>query len=385
MVLASVCPSAALSDADAALRSDSNNSLALYRRATALFYLDDFTAALSAFRQAEALGSKQSALFIRKCEAELLRRNQSRTAAAAPKATDTAQPAIAAAHAAPIGTGGEARSGGNGNGSSGVSTAGVSQSAGVSLSSRVTESWFQSRETVTVTLFAKKLAKDAVRASVDPSTPHLLSARVELPDGSVLNKQWSLFGAVQPDDVAVHVTAYKVELLLHKQSEEEWLGLLDTDRRAVEGVVKRDNVVREEAPVSSYPTSSRKKVEWSEVESAASKQEEDDKPQGDAALQKLFQTIYKDANEDTRRAMVKSFQTSGGTVLSTNWKEVKETDYVTIHTHTHTHTMNHVVRCVLPLLLTAPLVSICCPCVLVSCRTVLRRATERHLRGWSSR
>ena len=33
------------------------------------------------------------------------------------------------------------------------------------------------------------------------------------------------------------------------------------------------------------------------------------------------------ADEDTRRAMIKSYQTSGGTVLSTNWKEVKEKDY----------------------------------------------------------
>lgn len=31
--------------------------------------------------------------------------------------------------------------------------------------------------------------------------------------------------------------------------------------------------------------------------------------------------------QDTRRAMIKSFQTSGGTVLSTNWKEVAEKDY----------------------------------------------------------
>lgn len=31
--------------------------------------------------------------------------------------------------------------------------------------------------------------------------------------------------------------------------------------------------------------------------------------------------------KDTRRAMIKSYQTSGGTVLSTNWKEVREKEY----------------------------------------------------------
>lgn len=31
--------------------------------------------------------------------------------------------------------------------------------------------------------------------------------------------------------------------------------------------------------------------------------------------------------QNTRRAMIKSYQTSGGTVLSTNWKEVAEKDY----------------------------------------------------------
>jgi len=67
--------------------------------------------------------------------------------------------------------------------------------------------------------------------------------------------------------------------------------------------------------------------DWNAIDKSISEQLDAEKPEGDEALNTLFQQIYKNANEDTRRAMVKSMQTSGGTCLSTNWDEVEKTDY----------------------------------------------------------
>jgi suppressor of G2 allele of SKP1 len=41
----------------------------------------------------------------------------------------------------------------------------------------------------------------------------------------------------------------------------------------------------------------------------------------------FFKEIFNNGDEEKRKAMIKSFQTSGGTVLSTDWTDVSKKDY----------------------------------------------------------
>ena len=86
-------------------------------------------------------------------------------------------------------------------------------------------------------------------------------------------------------------------------------------------------------PASSTNTTStgnKSKKNWdgitTEILSAEKEKTLDEDPNvsGDSTLNSFFQKLYGDADEDTRRAMVKSFSESGGTTLSTNWDEVRK-------------------------------------------------------------
>ena len=71
-----------------------------------------------------------------------------------------------------------------------------------------------------------------------------------------------------------------------------------------------------------YPSSSKKQHDWDKLAATIEKEDSEEKKEGEAALNELFQKIYANADDDTRRAMNKSYQESGGTVLSTNWKDI---------------------------------------------------------------
>lgn len=59
------------------------------------------------------------------------------------------------------------------------------------------------------------------------------------------------------------------------------------------------------------------KKNWDAIIDEFEKEEEKDKD-----VNELFKQIYQSGSEEVRRAMNKSFQESGGTVLSTNWDNV---------------------------------------------------------------
>jgi len=59
--------------------------------------------------------------------------------------------------------------------------------------------------------------------------------------------------------------------------------------------------------VHKYPSSSHYHHNWDALEAQMKAEEKDEKLEGDAALNKLFQQIYTDGSDETRRAMNKSF------------------------------------------------------------------------------
>uniref|UniRef100_A0A803V848 SGT1 homolog, MIS12 kinetochore complex assembly cochaperone n=1 Tax=Ficedula albicollis TaxID=59894 RepID=A0A803V848_FICAL len=71
-----------------------------------------------------------------------------------------------------------------------------------------------------------------------------------------------------------------------------------------------------------YPSSSHYTRNWDKLVVEIKEEEKNEKLEGDAALNKLFQQIYSDGTDEVKRAMNKSFMESGGTVLSTNWSDV---------------------------------------------------------------
>lgn len=307
----------ALSAAEKALQYDSSSHIAYHWKGIALFYGGSFAAAKVAFE--ESLRARPDAkaprnLWIRKCDAELSGSTlplggvvaetskvpSSSTAAAPPPPAPAPAPAPAAAAA-----------------KSSTSYDQVKTSApadGSAPKKPVRREWYQNNTHVFITIFQKGMTQDVVTSDFK-DRQFSLSMKLPTGDDDTYSLDLDLFDAIEPKASKVEVSKVKVEVQLAKRS----IGMQWKDLEKQEPLSGLD--------MPQYPTSSQVKKDWSKIDRDIEAELKAEKPQGDEALNTLFKEIYDKADDETRRAMNKSFQTSGGTVLSTNWGEVAKADY----------------------------------------------------------
>jgi suppressor of G2 allele of SKP1 len=154
-----------------------------------------------------------------------------------------------------------------------------------------------------------------------------------------------LKGGIDPEASDYTVGKVKIEIRLVKAAEGRWGSLVKESGKEGMSISTRDVntlvlmtriLLMTEPTLSAFPrsgepsTQPRQRKNWESVTNDILSKEkdktsnEDPNAGGDTALNGFFQNLYKDADEDSQRAMMKSFIESGGTTLSTNWDEVKK-------------------------------------------------------------
>lgn len=169
--------------------------------------------------------------------------------------------------------------------------------------------WYQNNDFVFVSILKKKLKGEA-NVSLSAS-----NAEITFPSGERFAIH--LANSIDTENSTYTQTEKKIEIKLKKR-----------DQGIVWSALSREQVSQTPQDFKpSYPSSNPKKKNWDDVNRGIDREFMKEKPEGDEAMNDLLKQIYSGADEETRRAMIKSYQTSNGTVLSTNWGEVKEKDY----------------------------------------------------------
>ena len=284
--------SKALEDCNKALSLDDSHEPSYYRKGIACFELDEFETAKKALQSGLKLreeSGKDAALYsraLRKCEAEL--KGQ------APEIDSSSKSASSITRTQKMPTP-------------------PSQPIGIKYQ------YYQSEESLTITILAKKV--DPKDARIDILSTRLKAViDVEGRPDVVIDK--ILYEEIDAEASKIKHTPSKIDIVLVKKAPSIWPSIEGSGKAAAAAT----------APVPTAAPTQRAKPyasskDWDSVGKQISDELDAEKPEGEEALQKLFKDIYGKADEETRRAMNKSFQTSGGTVLSTNWKEVEEKNY----------------------------------------------------------
>uniref|UniRef100_A0A3B4WYS1 SGT1 homolog, MIS12 kinetochore complex assembly cochaperone n=1 Tax=Seriola lalandi dorsalis TaxID=1841481 RepID=A0A3B4WYS1_SERLL len=169
--------------------------------------------------------------------------------------------------------------------------------------------WYQTESQVIVTVMAKNVPKDGVSVKFMDKE---LEAMIQLASGENYNFHLHLLHPIIPQQSNFKILTTKVEIKMMKTDAIRW--------EKLEGEGQESNI--KHFNPNQYPSSSHYTCKWDKMVVDLGEEEKNEKLEGDAALNKLFQQIYSDGSDEVKRAMNKSFMESGGTVLSTNWRDV---------------------------------------------------------------
>jgi len=171
---------------------------------------------------------------------------------------------------------------------------------------KIKHDWYQTETHVIVEIRLKK--KENVHVDINESS---LSVTARLPSGSDYCLELDLAHPISPDKSSHRTMSTKIEVKLAKVHGVRW--------ESLEGVgVAPLPTPGADKPVQPYSSGK----DWNRVATDLEKELGEDKAEGEAALNEMFQKIYADSSDEVKKAMNKSFSESGGTVLSTNWSEI---------------------------------------------------------------
>ncbi|PKK32389.1 hypothetical protein A306_00003184 [Columba livia] len=256
----------AVADAKKSLELNPNNAVALLRKGLGEYHMKNYTSALESFREGQRLDNVDDTftIWIKRCEETL---NASQT-----EMNSQQQP----------------------------------------LPPKIKYDWYQTESQVIVTIMIKNAQKDDVSVQFSEKE---MNASVRLPSGEDYNLKLVLLHSIVPEQSTFKVLSTKVEIKMKKPEAVRW--------EKLEGQGDSPKL-KQFTPDTQhlYPSSSHYTRNWDKLVVEIKEEEKNEKLEGDAALNKLFQQIYSDGTDEVKRAMNKSFMESGGTVLSTNWSDV---------------------------------------------------------------
>ncbi|CAH2352994.1 protein Sgt1p [[Candida] railenensis] len=188
------------------------------------------------------------------------------------------------------------------------------------LKIKIRDDWYQSSNDVIITIFAKNIREDQLKIDFSSS-----SVSISFPSGDNSEYNYNLdplYGKIDPKESKYKVYGTKLEISLRKEQPIKWSSLEQSESAATLTNPTIMSQANSGSAASVYPTSSKKAVNWSNFKVAEDEAE-------DSSENDFFAKLYKDNDEDTRRAMMKSYVESNGTVLTTNWSEAKDKKFET--------------------------------------------------------